>query len=330
MAGALVGIMVWTAIATLDDVEDPIYAGAPLSSHLYTLYAPMPMIRPTPGKPPSAKVTAKWKADAKKRASAREALWFVKPGREALPLVTNWLASEPVSWKVKVGEWLRQYDADYLQWSADRKMMALQFLTEFPLGAIDELLPMAARELANTNRSYAMLYVGALTRNVAAAENIDADETLRVLMPLKYNASVLAGGVGNSGSIRIPFYSFGSNYEIDRAIERVDPDRKHVPLYMLEFAPLPDRVGAAMELAASPRLPERAVPLLVANLAVTNRSVQENCAVALGKFGGNARSALPALTNLLEHPRERVRTAASNAVVAINGSNTVVAAEGGR
>ena len=45
---------------------------------------------------------------------------------------------------------------------------------------------------------------------------------------------------------------------------------------------------------------------------------QENCAIALGKYGENASSALPALTNLLAHPRARIRTAASNAIVGIS------------
>jgi hypothetical protein len=328
MAGALGGIMVWTAIAALDDVEDPIYAGTTLSSHLYALYTPMPIIRTTPGKPLTAKMTAKLLADSKKRATAREALWFVKPGREALPLLTNWLASAPVPWKAKVGEWLWQYDADYLQWSVDRRMMALQFLSQYSLGAANDLLSIVARELKNTNRFDAISLISAVSRNLEGSQNVDADQALRVLMPLKYDPSWrLWRPKANRFS---HLYANVDSYTLNDAIDRVDPERKYTPLYMLELAPLPERVGAAMELAASPRLPERAVPLLAANLSVTNRSVQENCAVALGKYGVQARSALPALTNLLVHPRERVRMAASNAVVAINGTNTVVIAEGGR
>jgi hypothetical protein len=104
---------------------------------------------------------------------------------------------------------------------------------------------------------------------------------------------------------------------LDGCIRQLDPQYLYRPLLVLELGPGPERVGAAMNLADFPRFPERAIPLLITNLNSTNRAVQQNCALALGKFGAQARPALPALTNLLNHPKDFVRGAASNAITSI-------------
>jgi hypothetical protein len=263
---------------------------------------------------PNANAIAAWKAYGQKRSAARTALNSVRPGREALPLITNWLATEPLPWKMKLGQRLRAYNADHLNLSVDRRALAWDFLSEFPIGAGNELLPYVRAATNSTNQLHVIQAVVAFVRNLRSAKNVDVEEAMRFLMPLKYQ-------LGSSQGFG-PYYRFSSwSHELEGAIESLDPQRLLRPMYVLEFGPIPERVGAAMELTSLPRMPERAVPLLIANLLSTNRSVQEQCANALSKYGAAARDALPSLTNLLTHPRARLRLAASNAIVAIHGTN---------
>lgn len=307
------------AVARWQQPEDPLYAGTELSVHLYTIYGPEKLPRSQAGLAPPA-VLAAWKSDAKKRSASRTALVSIKPGREALPLITNWLATAPVKWRLKLGEKLGKYNADHLNLRVNRRLIAWQFLAEFPVGSASELLPYFAQAIDSTNQADLALMARAVARSLEGATNVDVDAVLRVLMPLKYNPQ-LPGAQARQYSPLSPVY-FSPAYSIDHAIERVDPNRMFRPLYVLELGPTPERVGAAMELADFPRMPERAVPLLIANLASTNRSVQEHCAVALGKFGEKASNALPAIEKLLTHPRERVQLAASNAIIAIQGGKS--------
>lgn len=311
---AVLGLLLalW-AVARWQQPEDPIYAGTPLSVHLFTLYGSSASSR-IKAAPNQAAIMTVWQAEAQKRSAARNALQSVQPGREVLPLITNWLATPPMSWKLKLGNFLRRYNADHLNLSADRRLIAWRFLAEYPVGSANELLPFFAQAISSTNLSDLHLMTMAVSRALGNATNVNIDALLRVLMPLKYNLQ----SAGTQPPHNSPFPVFFSpSYSIDHAIERVDPNRMFRPLYILELGPTPERVGAAMELAEFPRMPERAVPLLTANLTSTNRSVQEQCAVALGKFGDKASNALPALDKLLAHPRERVRFAASNAIVEI-------------
>jgi hypothetical protein len=309
-------------------VPDPTYAGVPLSVLMHRIYGPRPIVTAATL---SNSITV-WQKYNAERNTAIEALNSVKPGREALPLITNWLTTPPLSWKQKLGERLLKHNADYLNLSADRRRMALSFLSAYPIDAAPELLPCFAITAQSTNRADIVLTIAALTRLCQSGTNIDIDAALKILMPLKYSEQPEARSSLRSSQGTMDYYhllsvsTVYSPHNLQRSIDSVDPARAFVPLYVLELAPEAERVGAAMELAAHPRMPERAVPLLIANLGSTNRSVQENCAIALGKYGDNARSALPALTNLLAHPRARIRTAASNAIVGISKPLEAVAA----
>ena len=106
------------------------------------------------------------------------------------------------------------------------------------------------------------------------------------------------------------------------AILLIDPDWRHRHLLTLELGPEADRVGAAWALSNTPTEPEKAIPLLMANLSSTNRALIENCAIALGKYGPPAEPALPLLTNLFTHRKLAIRMAASNAISQIRVSET--------
>jgi hypothetical protein len=310
---SLLAFWAFWAVTRWSQPEDPLYAGTPLSVHLYSLYAPQPRLRGpllTASNTPSARAIAAWRADGLKRNAARQVLSSVRPGREALPLLTHWLATKPLPWKLKLGERLRSYNADYLNLSVDRRAVAINFLFEFPLGAANELRPHLEAAISSTNDIELLQIGSAFIRNLNGATDIAVEDALRVLMAFKYRFQ-------GESPFGVPNFRPFTLFEIDGAILRLDPQRIFLPLYVLEFGPVPERVGAAMELAAFPRLPDRAVPLLLNNLSSTNRSVQEQCAKALSQYGGQARIALPALTNLLSHSKPRVQIAASNAIAAI-------------
>ncbi|HEX7859228.1 MAG TPA: HEAT repeat domain-containing protein [Verrucomicrobiae bacterium] len=314
------------AVARFTAPDDPLYGGEPLSSHLHALYGLPPTIR---NRTASPKQLAQFDARERKRTNARNVLVAVQPGREALPLLTNWLASTPPKWQVKLGERLRQHNADYLHWSVNRQSLAWSFLAEFPIDAGRELIPYFYLAKTNANeRDYRIACI-AMSSILSKGKNTDPDIALRVLMPLLYEsrddsaAKVLRP---TASPLWVGHLQFFSPYSVERAIDTIDPQRTLRPLYILEIGPLPARVGAAMELADSPRLHERSVPLLIANLSCTNRSVQERCAIALGKYGPTAAPALPALSNLLAHPRPYVRKAASYAIVAIQAGSLATSA----
>ena len=67
-------------------------------------------------------------------------------------------------------------------------------------------------------------------------------------------------------------------------------------------------------LGRTTREPERAVPVLVQCLAEAEAPIREAAAQTLGKYGTNAKLAIPALQKLFDDPKMYVRTAATNAL----------------
>lgn len=309
--GAILGVVLWSVPRMIEHPENPVYGGTPLSQHLYALYGHRSIITVPAGRARTAKGIAHYNAEAQKRRAARNALALA--GAEVLPLVTNWLASGPVAWKVNLGERLLKYDFHYPQLMADRRSMGWSFLAEFPIPISgSELFPYFATVVTNGNRTDLQNAARVMMRVIHSGNNIEVEPVLRALMPLHYRMQETSGAAPVSVG-----FSWPSAYDIGHCIEMADPQRIFRPLLVLEIGPMPDRVGAARELREYPRMAERAVPLLIANLGSTNRSVQEHCALALGEYGEKAHAALPALSNLWAHPKERVRVAASNALVRI-------------
>lgn len=226
----------------------------------------------------------------------------------------HWLSSQPPPWTSNLQLRLAPY---FPKINANRRQIALSFLANNRLDSGSELFPFVARALTNSNSTERLIAAAAMARIARTTNNIDADAALRALLPLSYELNDSSPVIAATG-VRL----YNLNYEIDRAIEEIDPQRIFHPLLVLELGPLPNRVGAARELAELPRMPERAVPLLIANLSSTNRSVQEACAIALAKYEAQALPALPTLSNLLSHPRPRIRAAASNALSVINAKET--------
>lgn len=292
----VLGVMVWSVPRIIEHPEDPLYGGTPLSQHLYALYGHRSIITVPTGRARTAKGIAHYKAEAQKRMASRNALSLA--GAEALPLVTNWLASEPVAWKVKLGERLMKHDFHYPQLTADRRSMGWSFLAEYPIPvAGSELFPHFATVVANGTGADLRNAARVMVRFMHSGKNIEVEAALRALMPLHYRMRETTGPSPLTG------FSWPSAHDLESCIELADPQRVFRPLLVLEIGPTPDRVRAARELKDYPRIAARAVPLLIANLGSTNRAVQEHCALALGAYGEKARAALPPLTHLLAHPR---------------------------
>lgn len=308
---------------------DPSYSGIPLSTHLYRIYAPRQFT--TMNLPLKPQEVAKLQALEKLRADSRLALGLTQPivpgyvlsgapppivGPETLPLITNWLASTPPSaWRLKLGTHLQRF-IDRPDLTANRRLIALSFLAEFPLPIEDPKLTLFAPIFAGTNSVEKGMALATVSRLVNRGMKWDTDAALRMLFPLSSFSGASNHSVGPRFS-GIYFFPGNPRDSADLIIRSIDPHRDLIPLYILEMGEVPARVGAAMELAEKPRHPERAIPLLITNLASTNRSVIENCVLALGAYGPQARAALPTLTNLLQHPRERIRLATSNTIAAI-------------
>jgi hypothetical protein len=331
---AFAGLLLWTIARVPAPPTNPLYNGVPLSKHLYTIYAPRHLVRRAPG-PYTPQEIARLQAEHQTRltkwSNARTALggqapsgWVVQPsdrsqirvGPEALPLLTNWLASAPpTGWRLALGQRLSRF-VNLPALTADHRQIAWSFLAEFPVLMEDPDLAIFLPGLTHTNVNIRLSAAAALARQLQAGMKIEKDKAMRLLFP----ASSYHIAAEQSIELHRSFSYSGlqpSEQQIRSIIDGIDPRRDLIPLYTLEMGHIAARVGAAMELTEKPRYTERAIPLLINNLSSSNRSVQEKCAVALGAYGAKSRAALPALTNLLDHPKERVRLAASNAIVAI-------------
>ena len=271
--------------------------------------------RGRPGRPPTSQELEEFRRSQLLRQASFNALTNVGP--EALPLLRHWITAQSPSWTSNLQVRLTSY---FPRLTANRRNIALSFLGQFSVERSEELFPLIANAISNKNTLDQRIASAALVRIAGSGKNIDVDTPLRALLPISYSMKGEHFHVSGGG-----FYFSNVKYDVDRAIEAIDPHRVYHPLIVLELGPLPNRVGAARELTDFPRMPERAVPLLIANLSSTNRSVQEQCAIALGNYESKAKPALPALSNLLSHPRERLRVAASNAISRINATDALTA-----
>jgi hypothetical protein len=211
---------------------------------------------------------------------------------------------------------------DFPQLTADRRLIAWKFLAEYPLNLPAPELSIFVTGLTDTNHFVRSAASAALHRSFAQGMKVERDVAFRVLFPLS-SSHMSAQQSDLTGSRPGTPYAWHMHNEgiaeaLRNLLNGLDPKREVIPLYTLEMGHIPARVGAANELARNPRMPERTVPLLIANLTSTNRAVIEGCAVALGAYGSAAESAVPHLEKLLEHPRERIRVASSNALESIN------------
>jgi len=333
---ALSGLLIWSIARLPRPPANPLYNGKPLSEHLYAIYAPLPVWRGLP-RQPTAQERARAQAEYSKIALAfekkrtdsgnalgRTAAWSsqnraeIIVGPEALPLLTNWTAAPPpTGWRLALGRRLSRF-VDLPSLTRDHRMLAWTFLSEFPVLIDDPDLAIFFPGLTNSEPRIRDVAALALGRQIRAGMKVDKDKIIRHLFPV----SAYHQMASDQSMEYVKSFSFSgplpSEQQIRSIIDALDPRRDLIPLYTLEMGHIHARVGAAMELADKPRYPARAIPLLITNLASTNRSVQERCAQALAAYGAEARPALPSLTNLLQHPRERIRLAASNAIVSID------------
>lgn len=263
-----------------------------------------------------------WLEAAQDVLDARTLLSKHKPGREALPLLTNWLASSWAS-QLKAGEWLARHNADVFGWRHDRQMLAWLFLSEHPIATAQELIPFLP--LMNTNsRSYDLgTALEAVKKALDVSTNVNVEPALEILLPIKYQLEPQSDSYDYIPRMLSVGPTRGVS-ELNWILHVTDPNGIYQALYNLEKGPAAQLPGAARTLAWQPVLPDRAIPLLITNLHLPGRHwrVYELCALALGKYGEKAASSLPGLTNLLANPQEEVRLAASNAIVSINAARS--------
>jgi hypothetical protein len=290
---------------------DPVYDGVALSEHLYRLYS-KPVFSLL-ARPRTAQARAEQQKEFRLRELSYEAL--KKAGPEAIPLLTNWLSTSQSAWQTNLHARLLRSGYHFPRITGDRRSIALSLLVHTQLDPQLDFAPMLVPILSNLNESDLLKAAQLISRTGPRTNEMDATPALRALLPVSYKYEAAEARHTEY------FFSSSTKIEIDRAIESLDPKRKFHPLIVLELGPLPNRVGAARELAENPRLADRAIPLLIANLTSTNRSVQEHCALALARYRAQATPALPALSNLLTSSRERVRLAASNAISSITAKS---------
>jgi hypothetical protein len=106
-------------------------------------------------------------------------------------------------------------------------------------------------------------------------------------------------------------------------IQALDPDHSLRWLLSLEFGDADDRTEAARALEKLRTFPEKAVPLLIANLRWPDTEVLVASAKALAAHAAAAESAVPALTNLLTHADASVVIAALDAIRLIEMAQSV-------
>ena len=297
---------------------DPVIGELHFSEHLFRAYTRPPSPWTRQKRTPTQAELAQHRSNMVSRSSSHHALRNVGP--EVLPLITNWLATDTPSWKSNLQARLESHGYEFPRLTANRRSIAWQFLARYPMEIGPSALPLFAIVVTNGSPADAFYAAQAISRMFQKIDHVDVESSLRILIPLYHNLqTVTRGQTLGFEPMATPKSMLAAS--IERSIQQLDPQYLYRPLLILELGPVPERVGAAMNLADFPRFPERAIPLLIANLNSTNRAVQQNSALALGKYGDRARPALPALTNLLHHPRDFVRLAASNAITSITQPN---------
>jgi hypothetical protein len=293
---------------------DPVIGELHFSEHLLRVYTTPPRPWTVQKRAPTQAEQARYRSNMVTRSSSHHALRNVGP--EVLPLITNWLATGTPSWKSNLQVRLESRGYDFPRLTANRRSIAWQFLARYPMEIGPDALPLFAMVVTNGSPQDAFYASQAVARLFNTLDQVDVEAGLRVLLPLYHDLQSMPGRYSPLATTE----SFLA-MKISACIEKLDPQSLYRPLLNLELGPAPARVDAALNLAYFPRFPERAIPLLTSNLNSTNHSVQEYCARALGKYGPQARPALPALTNLLTHPPDFVRRAASNAITSITQPN---------
>ena len=290
---------------------DPVLGELHFSEHLLRAYTFPSKHWIRQNRTPTAAELAQHHTNMALRASSRRALRNVGP--EGLPLITNWLATTTPPWKSNLQVRLQARGYDFPRLTENRRSIAWKFLAEHPMEIGPGALPLFAMVVTNGSPNDVFFAGQAISRLFQNVDHVDVEAALRILIPLYQNLKSITPAGAHPFGTRESILAMG----ISGCIEKLDPQSLYRPLLFLELGPAPERIDAALNLAYFPRFPERAIPLLISNLDSTNRAVQENCARALGKFGHQARPALPALTNLLNHPRALIRAAATNAITSI-------------
>ena len=323
---------------------NPISQGKKLSEHLEGLKHPIP----------AATAVTRWEMEAYSERVKVTGAVLRELGPGCVPLIREYLKA-PAAWRGKLADVLEKAGLPTFDLRVNRQeigCLAARQIPELTGGLIMDVYacrtnadPMVAMQARNafsimlehesgreewirhhppslpellqglTNGSFGDSIFSATLFRVYARENLlpRTEEVVRMLLEAKEKSphSERFGGRGAGGPIQ--------NYHLDQCIAALDSDHTLRHILTLESGAEADRVGAAWALGNARERPVRVVPLLMTNLGSGNLSLVENCVIALGEYGAEARGALPVLSNLLGHPKPGIREAASNAMVRIGG-----------
>jgi hypothetical protein len=283
IAVALGGLAVVAAIVFWPDPKEPEYQGKKLSEWLTG-----PVINDAP-----SQIVAK-----------EEALRHI--GTNALPWLLKWLRDERPAWKEKLAEeyemcpgplvvgsvkrWLKHESAERLSYGA---LVAFQVLGTEASPAILELKGLA--KSTNVHVAYMAIQAFAAMGKAAIPELVDVvtnrDAYARELQTVVMGA---LRQLGTNGSVVIPVL-----------IEQLrDKDAEVV-------------ATAASLLGEVRDEPDLEIPALVRTIDIPVRQVRCSAIYALGRFGNQARLAVPSLLIALNDQEARVRETATNAILNI-------------
>ena len=219
-------------------------------------------------------------------------------GTNTLPWLIGPLRTSDPRWKAQTVEWFREVlnkDFSHRLVARDRQhsLMALQVLGP----AARPLIPDIAAMITNANPDIADTAFGALIR-------IGTPECVPVLVHTLTNESAILrpATIVSLGSLR------GAAREAIPALVTLLSDHQQN-----ENA----RVEAARALGMIGRNPQLAVPALTGALSDTNAQVVRTAATALGAFGSEAESALPALRSLPATMEELPRRGIARSIVRV-------------
>jgi hypothetical protein len=262
-------------------------------------------------------------------------------GGRAIPLLTMWYESDE-RWRGKLRQLALQPGSRWqwlLQWpwaATDCRAIAYRALLRQVPQQAASLLPTLRRQVLEGQmpraEEAALLLAAILNAAPIEAElfqqnrELVAFYTADLTNRLGETAIVVVASVMRHGPLEETerlirhFWPYRTNRLTNArfAISKLDLDGFMQNLLLLENGNPRERPSAALFFEARPSAPERVVPLLVTNL-IRGGSVNllQSVCDALAAYGTNARPALTQLTNLLAHPKEAVRLAASNAVTGL-------------
>lgn len=314
--------------------EDPIYKGTRLSQYLYAGFAPRFSKRL-----PTDQVLAEWR---KQNDLAKEALQALGP--RSIPLLGHWLESTNSKYRLKLAALTRRAGLDWPALQADRRSAALGALLSVQCHAaplIPTLVSMTRSASVPEQSMAAVLLNGILTcishaEQMAVADDLQAamedylnrleqgekaESNMCVLVAKMYRLRPPPDREATFRRIMRLNDTAGSGMIFEQVESLLDPDGSLRNLAYLEEQEDTRKAGAAIFFWARPIMPERVVPLLTKSLQSTNRALLARSAEALGEYGTNAVSALPALSNLVTHANSRVSNAAKQAIGKITAGN---------